>query len=203
MHLGWLEDLAYRRLIDLYCLHGKPIRNDRSYILRALRANEPEQQQAVDNVLSEFFVLRSDGWHQKKCDAEIRFRQKQSDDGARGAKVRWNNDINATPLPPHTDPNANQNQNQNQKKPIPLGFDEFWKAYPRRDAKKDAEKAWNALNPSADLLTEILVSIAAQRKSPGWVKDSGKFIPLPASWIRGERWRDEITVAAPVRKLAI
>ncbi len=100
MHLGWLEDCAYRRLLDLCYIRGKPIANDRAYIMRAIRANEPEQQQAADNVLSEFFDLRTDGWHQKKCDAELAWQSNRSAQGkhavdAREAKRQSNQAINA------------------------------------------------------------------------------------------------------------
>ena len=209
MHLGWFEDLAYRRLIDLYCLHGKPIRNDRSYILRALRAGEPEQQQAVDNVLSEFFVLRSDGWHQKKCDAEIRFRQKKSEDGSKGANARWNNDINATALPPHTDPNANQNHInpivRKRTRPTPEGFDEFWSVYPKKEKRKDSEAAWLKLNPDPNLLSTIIRAVTHRVKNdPQWSRDGGKYVPMPTTYLNGRRWEDFITATAgPVRKLAI
>jgi uncharacterized protein YdaU (DUF1376 family) len=88
MHLGWYEDLAYRRLIDLYLTLGKPIKNDRNYILRATRAMEPEQQAAVDGVLAEFFVLRADGWHQTRCDLEIQFRNRISNNAKRAVRER-------------------------------------------------------------------------------------------------------------------
>jgi uncharacterized protein YdaU (DUF1376 family) len=114
MHLGWYEDLAYRRLIDLYLLHGKPIRNDRAYLLRAVRAFEPEQQAAVDMVLAEMFELRADGWHQKRCDAEVDRQRERSATATELAKRRWD----AKAMPRHSegicDGNANQNQNQNQ-----------------------------------------------------------------------------------------
>ena len=79
MHLGWLEDCAYRRLLDLYYSRGMPIRNDRQYIMRAIRASEPEQQAAVDVVLSEFFVLQADGWHNAKADTEIAYYRDKSE----------------------------------------------------------------------------------------------------------------------------
>src|SRR5689334_582459 len=88
MHLGWYEDLAYRRLIDLYLLHGKPIRNDRAYIMRAVRASEPEQQAAVDVVLAEFFELKGNGWHQRRCDAEVKWRETQSQIGRKAVEAR-------------------------------------------------------------------------------------------------------------------
>jgi len=129
VHLGWLEDCAYRRLIDLYQIHGKPIRNDRSYILRAVRASEPEQQAAVDTVLSEFFALKVDGWHQKKCDSEIEFRHSATNHAKKAAEQRWkktanenNKDNDARALLGHCSGYANQNQNQNHNEKIkPIG----------------------------------------------------------------------------------
>lgn len=70
------------------------------------------------------------------------------------------------------------------------GFDAFWSAYPRKDARKDALKAWNALRPDDALQCRMVAAIRTQSSSEQWRK--GKtFIPLPASWLRGERWNDE------------
>ncbi|TRO38611.1 hypothetical protein EQ832_12025 [Pseudomonas sp. ALS1131] len=29
-----------------------------------------------------------------------------------------------------------------------------------------------------------------------WIKDGGQFVPLPASWLNGHRWEDELTSGA-------
>lgn len=68
----------------------------------------------------------------------------------------------------------------------------FYEAYPKKEAKKDAEAAFAKLNPDAELLAKMLAAIEAKRKSPDWQKEKGKFVPLPATWIRAERWNDEI-----------
>jgi uncharacterized protein YdaU (DUF1376 family) len=117
MHLGWLEDLAYRRLIEVYMSTGKPIRNDRGYIMRVVRAFEPEQQAAVDNVLSEFFIHRPDGWHQARCDAEIKFRDRKSKLSKKAAAERWKEykELHANAERPQSGRYANQNQNYNIK----------------------------------------------------------------------------------------
>lgn len=119
VHLGWIEDCAYRRLIDLYQIHGRPIKNDRAYIMRAVRAQEPEQQAAVDTILAEYFTLKSDGWHQKKCDSEIEFRRDASEHAKNAANSRWkknhqenNNDSNARAMLGQCSGYANQNQIQ-------------------------------------------------------------------------------------------
>ena len=71
-------------------------------------------------------------------------------------------------------------------------FISFWEAYPRKVAKPSALTAWKkAKLPSLD---EILSAIKSQAASDQWQKESGKFIPHPASWINAERWNDQATV---------
>jgi hypothetical protein len=76
-------------------------------------------------------------------------------------------------------------------------FDAFWLVYPRHQAKKDARKAWDRLCPSPALVQEMLTALAWQIASPEWSKQRGQFVPLPASWLRGERWTDEAPETAP------
>lgn len=72
-----------------------------------------------------------------------------------------------------------------------MSFDAFWAKYPRHDAKKDAQKAWLRLNPSPELVQKIVAALAWQVFKADWQKDDGQFIPLPGTWLRGERWEDE------------
>ena len=78
-------------------------------------------------------------------------------------------------------------------------FEEFWKAYPRKKSKGDAEKAWNTLKPNADLLSRMLEAIARAAASADWTKDEGKFIPYPATWLRDKGWEDEIAGAPAIK----
>jgi hypothetical protein len=76
-------------------------------------------------------------------------------------------------------------------------FEKFWAAYPRKEAKRDAEAAWASVTVSVD---DLLAAIAAKRKSEDWMKAKGQFIPLPATYLRGKRWEDqsiEIGVTVP------
>lgn len=67
-------------------------------------------------------------------------------------------------------------------------FPDFWKLYPRREAKKRAESAWRGLNKGdqADALEALPKHIKA------WSGRSREHIPLPTSWLNGRRWEDEI-----------
>ena len=70
-------------------------------------------------------------------------------------------------------------------------FEDFWKAYPRHIAKKDARKAWDHLNPQNGQ-SEAIVDAVEQQKLHQWQGKDVQFIPYPATWLRGERWEDEL-----------
>lgn len=70
----------------------------------------------------------------------------------------------------------------------PEGWAEFWAAYPRHTARKDALKAFGRLKPSRERL-DALLAILAQQKAT-W-KDKA-FIPHAATWLNGARWEDEM-----------
>ncbi len=72
-----------------------------------------------------------------------------------------------------------------------MTFDDFWLLFPRREAKKDARKAWDRLHPSPEVQQQIATALEWQVHREQWRKADGAYIPLPATWIRGERWEDE------------
>jgi hypothetical protein len=71
-------------------------------------------------------------------------------------------------------------------------FDDFWTLYPRKCAKADAEKAFRRITWTADLWATVMAALRRQRKSEQWKEGSGRFIPYPATWLRGYRWEDEL-----------
>lgn len=78
----------------------------------------------------------------------------------------------------------------------PEGFELFWSAYPRKEGKKAARKAWDRIRPGQDQQTEIISALQTQKASDQWTRDGGQFIPHPATWLNGERWKDETVVPA-------
>jgi len=100
-------------------------------------------------------------------------------------------------VPSRTSESDNKNSKNNKKEKnqeLLNKFNIFWAAYPKKAAKADAEKAFTKINPGEGLFKIILGAIEMARKSEGWVKEKGKFIPYPATWLNGKRWEDEITV---------
>ena len=80
-------------------------------------------------------------------------------------------------------------------------FETWYTEYPKKQARGDAEKAWKALGPDAELIQTMIEAVKVQRGTDDWMKEGGKFIPLPASWIRQKRWldkpNDELVPARP------
>jgi hypothetical protein len=74
------------------------------------------------------------------------------------------------------------------------GFDDFWTCYPRREGKQAAVKAWQKLRPDETLRKRIVTAVKAAARSRQWTKDDGQFIPLPATYLNGRRWEDELLV---------
>lgn len=75
----------------------------------------------------------------------------------------------------------------------PLSFEDFWQAYPRKVGKKPAETAYKKIKPSQKLVTKMIETVEAFKKSKQWQDENGRFIPNPSTWLNQGRWDDEIS----------
>ena len=76
-HLDLLEDLAYRRMLDLYYLRECALPHDPSEVARLIRMRGNVAE--VTAVLREFFTEVEGGWVNGRCEAEIlRMKDKQT-----------------------------------------------------------------------------------------------------------------------------
>ncbi len=107
-HLTMLREGAYRRLMDVYYARERPLPRELGAVLELSKCKSRHERSAVESVLREFFELRADGWHQKRCDEEIaRFRLK-SEKAAQSANMRWHNGGNANALRTQSEGNARE-----------------------------------------------------------------------------------------------
>jgi hypothetical protein len=80
--------------------------------------------------------------------------------------------------------------------PTPKGvfdgwFEEvFWKAYPRKTAKKKSREAARKVWTEEDA-DGIMAGLERAKESDQWRRDGGRFIPHAATWLNQERWTDE------------
>lgn len=80
-------------------------------------------------------------------------------------------------------------------------FDEFWRAYPKKLGKGEAEKAW-AKHKCSAILPQILTTLRKLKISHDWTKEVGQFIPHPATWLNRKGWEDEPLNGAHSRSIA-
>lgn len=118
-HLTPMEDLAYRRLLDAYYLHEKPLVGGTSDIARQICLRDHLAE--VEAVLTEFFESGPEGWRNRRCDAEIAKYKSMVEAGREGAAKRWakvageNRGAMATQCPPHGHPNRGPLPTNNQE----------------------------------------------------------------------------------------
>jgi uncharacterized protein YdaU (DUF1376 family) len=70
-HLPFVEEAAYRRLLDAYYIREGPLPADHAACELLARARSKAERTAVGSILSAFFDLRPDGYHQRRADREI------------------------------------------------------------------------------------------------------------------------------------
>jgi uncharacterized protein YdaU (DUF1376 family) len=169
-HLSWLEDMAFTRLIRIYYRDESPIPADLAKACRLVRAISKQEKEAVAVVLDEFFVLKEDGWHNKRCSLEIlAYHSKASTNrnngkgGGRPPKIKTGEKPSGLSVGsgsadcgnPQETLTTNQEPlttNHNPLKPPKGGcvehplFAQIWSQYPRRPgaSRTDALKAFTA-----------------------------------------------------------
>lgn len=195
-HLTCLEDLAYRRLLDVYYTEEQPLPASPEACARLIAMRD--HQGEVKAVLEEFFTLAEDGWHNDRADEEISAYHGRAERARTNGRLggRRKTDWEPTGNPAGTDQPSESKANrkprtENQPSPVDLGlFDQFWSAYPRKVAKPEAMKAWLKLKPDAELAGKIIAGVEAAKQSRDWTKDDGQFIPHPSTFLNQHRWED-------------
>lgn len=74
-------------------------------------------------------------------------------------------------------------------------FDLFWEKYPKKVGKGEALRSWSKLRPSRELAERIIASVIAHFVDSQWVRDGGRFIPNPSTFLNQGRYDDEVAVA--------
>jgi uncharacterized protein YdaU (DUF1376 family) len=165
-HLSLLEDLAYRRLLDFYFLHEKPIKH--RDVARQIGMREHEED--VMTVLNEFFISTEDGFVSPRADKEIKQYKEFAEAGKRGAAKRWGTPPNGEAIsPPNATPIATNNH-----KPITTNHK------PKRegatvvacppDVSQQIWDDWVTLRKSkkAPITKTVLDGAIAEAKKLGW-----------------------------------
>lgn len=69
-------------------------------------------------------------------------------------------------------------------------FSRFWVAYPKKRNKARAKQAFFRIKNIEKVFPVMMQALGRQKASADWQKDGGQYIPLPTTWLNGERWED-------------
>lgn len=72
-------------------------------------------------------------------------------------------------------------------------FEAFWKAYPRKESKAQAKKAFAKVTVP---LETLLQALATQKQSDQWRRDGGQYMPYASTWLNQRRWEDGVPTQA-------
>ena len=86
-HLEPMEDLAYRRMLDLYYQKESPLPKDIQQIARLIRMRT--HCECIEIVLQEFFELTDEGYRNKGADKVLSKTYAKSEAARKSAKARW------------------------------------------------------------------------------------------------------------------
>ena len=117
-HLNNDEDLAFRRLLDLYYTQEKPIPNKTHEVARRIRMGK--NIDAVQTVLEEFFMYSQehDFWFHKRCDETIAAYQAKAERNRAVGKLGGRPKSNPEETQTVSKDNPNQEPITNNHKPI-------------------------------------------------------------------------------------
>jgi len=157
-----------------------------------------EQEIALFIAEIELFKFASVTVHNRKVTLENRrmVRDEKARKNNTNRQARFRN--NAKDNGKVTSPSSSSVSSPSKQKDIYAHFfnEQFWPVYPKKQAKKKALKAWLKLEPDDALTERIVADVKDRTPSEQWTKDNGQYIPLPATYLNGERWTDE-DVATP------
>ena len=71
-----------------------------------------------------------------------------------------------------------------------MWFESFWEIYPKKQDKKKAKQKFLKLCTDEKKYQEIMDGL--RNVLPVWAKKDNKYIPMPTTWLNGERWNDEV-----------
>ena len=176
-HLSLMEDLAYRRLLDLYYLREGKLFGDEEEIARQIGMREYVSD--VAQVLKDFFcIAEDDRWSHDRCDAEIaeyrHFLEKQRENGKLGGRPRKN------PEKPTANPSLTQSEPKKSlttnHKPLTTNQDnksskEDMSSDDDAVSVKDVVDAWNDLAEARGLAKVVKVTDTRRKQIQARLKE--------------------------------
>jgi len=219
-HLDEMEDLAYRRMLDLYYLKESPLPKSIAEIAKLIRMRT--HSESIANVLREYFTLTDHGYVNAKADTTLVKIYDKSEKAKKSAEKRWELQRlkNANALPTQSECNADGMlpNNLTTQQPINLDplvdseespiaesdfiseqFERFWRNYPLKKSKIPTEKAFRNLvkgkkESQVRFYVDMILSYhldCVDREKSGSLEDKGSSALHASTLINQKRWKDD------------
>lgn len=218
-HLSMLQHGAYRLMLDHYYKKAAPLPADAQQVHRICRAVADDEKAAVLAVLSEFFTLEADGWHNDKADRELAkmadiSNKRRNSANSRHGKVQTQSNPPATD---HAKPSANGDANNHanahanadtlntehisslrsdispgKSKPRKRGEPDGFEEFYAAYPRKTARPAAAKAFAKAMKRAALAVIVAgARRYAEERAHEDPNFTKHPATWLNNDCWLDE------------
>lgn len=196
-HLTELEDLAYRRMLDLYYTQDGPLPADPVRIAKLIRM--PAAPEIVRAILAEFFVETDAGWRNDRCEKELHRGANYQQRASRAAARRWGKDASSMPQASAKQCLSNASSIDQAclpiplPKPLPVPLPEEQKRAPRsarslatRPEGVDAQvwEDYAALRKAkrAPVTTTVVAGIAREAKAAGMTLEAALRTCVERGW---------------------
>ncbi len=199
-HLDATEHGVYHLLLYRYWLtDGRALPDDMALLRRVAKCRT---RATVERILAEFWQLSTgEGWHHKRAKLELRVTRDRKVAARESAKKRWkindrayanasNPQCSPTPTPTPEEKKEEKLKQKEERKPsASLGFEDWWKAYPKKVGKAPCLAIWKRrrLGQIAD---RLIADILRRAQDDGRWLDG--YIPNPQTYLNQSRWEDEL-----------
>lgn len=206
-HLTIIEHGAYTLLLDHYYSTKQPLPAIAEQLHRICRAFTEEEKAAIDRVLSMFFHLHADGYHNGRADNELAKRSAISKSRSKAAIIKHKK-LSAHAQQVHSKCSANATTSTTTSTATSRttkaltgytpAFEEFWTCYPRHDCSKaEAFKAYQSATQGGTDHARIIEGVRAyvghiDRNNVGL-----RYIAHASTWLNQRRWESDYSAGRP------
>jgi uncharacterized protein YdaU (DUF1376 family) len=206
IRMSLMEDLAFRRMLDLFYESEKPLPHELSRVAKLIGMKD--YQEEIRDVLNEFWNETESGWVNDRANEEVAKYQAKADSarvngkkGGRPVKPKITQSVNLA-NPEITESQANHKPITNNHKPnkeilslVNDVFAHWWNLYPssRRKNKGGCLAKFKAKckGLTEDQIIELVDKMSADVAKRVKEIDDIKFLPSTEPYLTQERWKDE------------
>ena len=155
---------------------GLTIRQVRTSLQRLISTEEIEKK--TTSQFTQIKVL-------KYCDYQTSEFENDKQNVTQTTNKRQTNDKQTTT-------NKNDKNDKNVKNKEYIGdFAAFWSHYPKKVSKPQALKTFEKVVKDQNTFDAIISDLEKRKGFEQWIKEKGKFIPNPSTYLNNQRWLDE------------